>query len=158
MGGSAAKIDVIALSRLARILREVALDASQGGHDLPVTAGELTIVEAVARRPGSSIRELCEATGLAQSWVSTLTRQLADKGVVVLEVDPADRRRTMARLAPEAARRTFEQEGRRPIGEAWTRSLPHLDPRDAARVEALLAEVHAIVVARGDTSADPAGS
>jgi len=150
-------LDVVALSRLARILREVALDASQAGHDLPVTGGELALVEAVARQPGSTIRELCATTGLAQSWVSTLARQLADKGVVQLEADPADRRRTLVRLTPETARRALHEEGRRPIGDALTRALPHLDAGDAAELERLLARAHALVApARGrDAEAAP---
>ncbi|MFT2753694.1 MarR family winged helix-turn-helix transcriptional regulator [Clavibacter sp. Sh2088] len=138
-------IGVVALSRLARILREVALDASQGGRALPITGGELTLIEAVARQPGSTIRELCQATGLTQSWVSTLARQLSDKGVVRLEADPADRRRTRVRLDPETARRALHEEGRRPVGDALTRALPHLDASDAAELERLLARVHALV-------------
>ncbi|MFT2712850.1 MarR family winged helix-turn-helix transcriptional regulator [Clavibacter sp. Sh2126] len=138
-------IDVVALSRLARILREVALDASQGGRDLPVTGGELALIEAVARQPDSTIRRLCETTGLAQSWVSTLARQLADKGVLRLEADPADGRRTLVRLAPETARRALHEEGRRPIGDALTRALPHLDAADAAELERLLTRAHALI-------------
>lgn len=149
-------LDVVALSRLARILREVALDASQDGRDLPVTGGELTLIEAVARQPGSTIRQLCETTGLAQSWVSTLARQLADKGVLRLEADPADRRRTLVRLAPETARRARHEEGRRPIGDALTRALPHLDASDAAELERLLARAHELVRPGRERDAEPA--
>lgn len=146
-------VDVVALTRLARVLREIALDASQDGRELPVTAGELALIEAVARHPGSSIRELCGWTGLAQSWVSTLARQLADKGVVTLAPDPADRRRTRVLLEPETARRAHHEEGRRPIGDAVARALPHLGATDAARLERLLAEAHTLVAGPGEPDA-----
>jgi DNA-binding MarR family transcriptional regulator len=149
-------LDVVALSRLARILREIALDASQDGRALPVTGGELTLIEAVARQPGSTIRELCQATGLTQSWVSTLARQLAGKGVVRLEADPADRRRTRVRLEPETARRALHEEGRRPIGDALTRALPHLDVADAAELERLLARAHALAAPGRERDAEHA--
>jgi DNA-binding MarR family transcriptional regulator len=138
---ASAEVDVIRLNRLARRLREIALKASQGGAELPISVGELSVVEAVARTPDSSISELSRASGLAQSWVSKIVRELSEQGVFQQTKDPDDRRQTRIRLTPEIHHRAFHEYGARPIGEAVSEAAPHLDARGVQRVKELLLEL-----------------
>jgi DNA-binding MarR family transcriptional regulator len=47
-----------------------------------------------------SVGELAEALGISLPAASTLVRELAERGLLVRREDPADRRRTVAGLAP----------------------------------------------------------
>jgi DNA-binding MarR family transcriptional regulator len=134
-------VDVIRLNRLARRLREIALKASQGGAELPISVGELSVVEAVARTPDSAISEISRTTGLAQSWVSAIVRDLSQQGVFQQTKDPNDRRQTRVRLDPEIRRTSFEDYGTRPIDHAVMQAAPHLDASGLQRVKQLLAEL-----------------
>lgn len=134
-------VDVRRLNRLARQLREVALRASQNNQDLPLSASELMVVEHVARHPGSTITAIARETGLAQSRVSAVVRQLADERVFDCGKDDADRRQTRVQLAPQVAVQVFEEFGSRPIGDALAAVVPHLTASDAGRVDQLLEEL-----------------
>jgi len=68
------------LHRLARTLREVALLATKNTGDDRVDAGELAVLEDIARNPGSTISDITRRTGLAQSLVSRITHGMADGG------------------------------------------------------------------------------
>jgi DNA-binding MarR family transcriptional regulator len=61
-----------------------------------LTGAQLELVRLVRRRPGLSVADAAQELGLAANTVSTLVRQLTDKGLLVRRVDPADRR--IARL------------------------------------------------------------
>ena len=134
-------MDVRRLNRLARQLREVALRASQNNQELPLTASELMVVEHVARHPGSTITAIARDTGLAQSRVSTVVRQLAEARVFDRTKEDADRRQTHVQLAPQAAVQAFEEFGSRPIGDALPTVAPHLTASDARRIDQLLDEL-----------------
>jgi len=134
-------MDVRRLNRLARQLREVALRASQDNQDLPLSASELMIVEHVARHPGSTITAIARETGLAQSRVSTVVRQLVMEHVFDCSKDEADRRQTHVRLSPQAAVQAFEESGSRLIDDALTTVAPHLATSDADRINQLLDEL-----------------
>ncbi|MFC7273491.1 MarR family winged helix-turn-helix transcriptional regulator [Paractinoplanes rhizophilus] len=134
-------MDVFQLNRLARRLREIALRASQEGAELPISVGELAILEHVARFPGSTISEISRSTGLAQSRVSKVVRELSDDGVFQHAADPEDRRRTRVRLDPRVRHQTFDEYGSRPIDAALAAAAPHLDAAGLARVQELAAEL-----------------
>jgi DNA-binding MarR family transcriptional regulator len=133
------------VNRLARQLREVALRASQDNQDLPISAGELVVVEHVARHPGSTITAIARETGLAQSRVSTVVRDLTREHVFSCTKDDADRRQTRVQLAPHVAKQAFEELGSRPVDDALTLVAPHLTSRDAARAGRLLDELAALM-------------
>lgn len=134
-------MDVRRLNRLARQLREVALRASQNNQDLPLSASELMIVEHVARFPGSTVTAIARDTGLAQSRVSTVVRDLAKAHVFDCVKDEADRRQTHVQLAPQVAVQAFEEFGSRLIDEALIIVAPHLTTADANRIGQLLDEL-----------------
>jgi DNA-binding MarR family transcriptional regulator len=134
-------MDVQRLNRLARQLREVALKASQDGAELPISIGELAVVENVARTPDSTITDIVRGTGLAQSRVSKVVRDLAADGVFITTRDPNDRRQTRVRLDPKVRRQAFEDFGSRPIGVALAEARPKLSDQQVAKVEHLLDEL-----------------
>jgi DNA-binding MarR family transcriptional regulator len=139
------EVDVLQLNRLARQLREIALKASQGGADLPISVGELAILENVARYPNSTISEISRSTGLAQSRVSKVVRELSEEGVFHHSKDPNDRRQTRVRLDAKVRRQTFEDYGSRPIDEALSDAVSHLDAAGVERVKELLAELSGLL-------------
>lgn len=134
-------VEVRRLNRLSRQLREIALRASQDDEELPLSAGELVIVEHVARHPGSTISAIARETGLAQSRVSTVVRHLSDERVFVCSKDSKDRRQTLVALSPEVAVQAFEEFGSRPVDGALATVVPHLSGDQAVRVVSLLDEL-----------------
>lgn len=131
-------MDVQRLNRLARQLREVALKASQEGAELPISIGELAVFESVAREPDSTITDIVRVTGLAQSRVSKVVRDLAADGVVITTRDPEDRRQTRVRLDPAIRKKAFEDFGSRPISAALAEAVP---AQNITRIEHLLDEL-----------------
>jgi DNA-binding MarR family transcriptional regulator len=134
-------VEVRRLIRLARQLREIALKASQGGADFPLSIGELAIVENVARHPDSAITEIARSTGLAQSRVSRVVQDLSTEGVLQFWKDPRDRRQTLVRLDPEIRQQTLEDYSSRTIAQALTEATPQLSPAQRERASQLLAEL-----------------
>jgi DNA-binding MarR family transcriptional regulator len=134
-------MEVRRLIRLARQLREIALKASQDGDDLPLSIGELAIVEHVARNPDSAITEIARGTGLAQSRVSRVVRELGGEGVFHLVKNPQDRRETRVRLDPNTYRQTVEDYSSRPISQALAEATPYLSKAERERAGKLLTEL-----------------
>jgi len=87
------------LHRLARTLREVALLATENTGDDRVNAGELAVLEDIARNPGSTISDITRRTGLAQSLVSRITHGMAGGGALTIQPDSSDRRRVHVDLS-----------------------------------------------------------
>ncbi|MFE4977934.1 MarR family winged helix-turn-helix transcriptional regulator [Kitasatospora sp. NPDC056651] len=143
-------MDVLRLHRLARQLREVALKASRGGEDSPISVGDLAVLENVARYPDSSIGEISQRAGLAQSRVSKIVQDLVEAGVFQANKDAKDRRQTRVRLHPDAHQKTFEDYGKRPVDSALSETFPHLDDAGQARATELLNELADLL----DTSTD----
>jgi len=138
-------VDVVRLNALSRRLHEIALVASQGSGDLDLSIAQLSVIETVARTPGSTVATIARTTGLAQSWVSTILRELADAGVFVLSKDPDDRRRTRVLLSPDAARLTFDERGTRSVETGLRQAAAHLDDSGARRVVDLLTELESLL-------------
>ncbi len=66
-----------------------------------LTLNEWRIVMTLANRPGTSISEICDHSGMHIMNVSRGVRRLIRKGRVLRSVDPADRRRSNLRLSDE---------------------------------------------------------
>ena len=138
-------MDVVRLNALARRLREVALAAGRSSGDLDISVAQLAVIEAVARTPGSTVATITRTTGLAQSWVSRIVREMADAGVFVLAKDPDDRRRTRMSLSADAARLTFQDRGERSVDSGLAQTAPHLDEAGVRRVLDLLTELESLL-------------
>lgn len=151
------QVDVLRLHRLARQLREIALKASQDGAELPISVGDLAVLEIIARNPNSAISEISRSVGLAQSRVSKVVHELTEAGVLQSGKDPNDRRQTRVRLHPTAQRQTFEEYGRRPVDAALADAFPHLDAASVARAMELLGELSDLLD-KGSTSSTETAS
>lgn len=138
-------MDVVRLNALSRQLREIALAASRGSGDLEISVAQLAVIETVARTPGSTVATISRTTGLAQSWVSTIVRELAEAGVFVLGKDPDDRRRTRVSLSADAARLTFDDRGTRSVDSGLAHAVPQLDEKGKRRVVELLTELESLL-------------
>jgi DNA-binding MarR family transcriptional regulator len=68
-------------------------------RDMP-TSVRMVLVD-VAEHPGGTIGQIVERLGFPQSHVSAAVARLRDDGMLVTNVDPADRRRTLVSLSPE---------------------------------------------------------
>ena len=97
------------LHRLARTLRAVALLATENTGDDRVNAGELAVLEDIARNPGSTIRDITRRTGLAQSLVSRITHGMADGGALTIRTDSGDGRRVRIDLDPSTRMMILER-------------------------------------------------
>ena len=129
------------LHKLARQLREVALEASSNGDEERVSAGELAIVEDVALHPRTSIGGISGRTRLAQSLVSRTVSAMRDAGVFTTEPDTEDRRKLLVDIDSETRLRLFQDRGSRPIEEELRRALPGIEPGELGRVVSMLEEV-----------------
>nr|WP_308249675.1 helix-turn-helix domain-containing protein [Sphaerisporangium fuscum] len=65
----------------------------------------LVVVGDLRAHPETSVGEIAARTGLPQSAVSGAVARLREAGAVVTGPDPADRRRTLIRVAPEVSDR-----------------------------------------------------
>lgn len=127
------------LHRLARVLREIALRATQNTGEDRINAGELAVLEDIARHPHSAISEITRRTGLAQSLVSRITRAMADAGAVTIEPDPSDGRKVRVSL-DESTRAAALDRADNPATDAIAAAVPRLTEQQRSRLEHHLAE------------------
>jgi DNA-binding MarR family transcriptional regulator len=121
-------LDLVALGRRLMKIGEDALRTREpaGSRNALLTVGASLVLRDVFNHPDSSIREITIRTGLPQSYVSESVARLRDQGMVTTAVDPADRRRTLARFTPQHAR-TVLQKGAVTVDEELARSLGEPD-------------------------------
>lgn len=134
------------MHRLAKVLREIATEASAEPGDDPIPAGELAVVEDIAHHDDTSIGEIARRTGHAQSLVSKTVGYLRDAGVVSTTRDPADGRRLLVRLNPAARAGLLAVRGGRPVTAALTLRVPDLTAQQRSRLDRLLDEVAATLL------------
>jgi DNA-binding transcriptional ArsR family regulator len=129
-------LDLIMLGRqLTKIGEEVLRDAkapSQAARSMP--AGPSLVLRDVFAHPGSSISDITARTGLPQSYVSESVARLRDQGILETSADPADGRRTLARVAPQHSR-TVVAKGSVSVDAALAAALGEPDGgADVARI------------------------
>lgn len=149
-------MDAGRLHQLARLLREVALDATAEPGEMPVPAGDVAIAEDIAHHEKASVGEIAARTGLAQSLVSRTVAKLRDAGVVVPERDPDDGRRVLISIAPGIRMGLFRSRARRPVEPALRGRYPESSESEIARVVALLTDLADILT--GERATGPASA
>lgn len=130
-------MDGVRLHRLGKRLIDLARDVTTDAADPAMTAAETAVLGDVFQHPRSPVADIVVRTGFAQSHVSASVARLRDRGLVGTEPDPADRRRTLVRLAGparDAIVRRATRPARRALAEAVGESR-------AARVTELLDEL-----------------
>ena len=133
------------LFRVARTLREVALEVARDpGEDQP-SEGLVVVTEDIAHHDGTTVGEIAARTGVAQSFVSHVVARLREGGVVETVVDEGDRRRSRIQLTASARGQLFPERGRRDVEEALFRRLPELSAAERSRIEAALEQLASVV-------------
>jgi DNA-binding MarR family transcriptional regulator len=128
LGGDLATV----VAQLRRVLRR----ASRRDVDDPLPPAASEVLISVAERPGVGVNEVADELRLAPNTVSTLVRQLVDRGMLVRSTDPTDRRAARLDVTPAARARFAGHRARR--AETLDRALARLD---AAEREVLAAAV-----------------
>jgi DNA-binding MarR family transcriptional regulator len=124
-GGEALGADLAAVvARLRRVLRR----AVRRNTVDPLAPAASEVLVTVARRPGIGVNEVADELRLAPNTVSTLVRQLVDRGDLVRSTDPTDRR--AARLDITAAARARIEAYRDRRAETMERAIAQLEPAE----------------------------
>jgi DNA-binding MarR family transcriptional regulator len=92
-------VDALELIMLGRQLTKIGEEALRGGQAPPLPAGHALVLRDVLAHPGSSVTDVTARTGLAQSIVSKALARFQEQGIVEIGADPADGRRTLARVS-----------------------------------------------------------
>lgn len=134
-------MDAGRLHRLARVLRALATTASADPDEPGVTPGLLAVVEDVADHDGTSIGLIAQRTGLAQSLVSRTVTAMRDAGILTTAPDPADGRKSLVGVNPDARAGILRARGSRPIDDAVAGLRPEASPEQRRRVSEILDEL-----------------
>jgi DNA-binding MarR family transcriptional regulator len=126
------------LHRLARVLMDIAVAATANPGERPVPASTIAIVVDVRQHPSSSISQIVERTGLAQSLVSGTVARLGDAGVFIVEQDAKDRRRVLVKMDPRRQVEDFTERGARSIAGAIREVVPDATDARVARIDSAL--------------------
>jgi DNA-binding MarR family transcriptional regulator len=126
------------LHRLARVLLNIAVAATANPGERPVSASTIAIVEDVCEHASSSISQIAERTGLAQSLVSGTVARLSKAGVFIVEQDSTDRRRVLVNMSPQRRAEDFTERGARDIEAAIRQAIPSVTDARVARIESAL--------------------
>jgi DNA-binding MarR family transcriptional regulator len=92
------------MNRLGRRLVDLSRDVTTTSGQTTLNPADAAVLEDLLAHPGSALNEVAARTGFAQSHVSVTVARLRDLGYVTTAVDPSDRRRIRARLAPATRR------------------------------------------------------
>jgi DNA-binding MarR family transcriptional regulator len=135
--GAALGADLAAVvARLRRVLRRAV--RRNAVDPLPPAASDVLVT--VANRPGVGVTEVADELRLAPNTVSTLVRQLVDRGLLVRSTDPTDRRAARLDITPAARARIDAHRDRR--AETMERALAHLDPAERQVLAAAVPLLH----------------
>ena len=126
------------LHRLGKRLLELSRAVTTQPGDPELTPGELAVLEDVIRYPDSSIGDVQERSGFAQSHVSASVARLRDRELVETRTDATDRRRLRIRVSRRAAR-TITTRARRPVDSLLIEATG--SPARARRAARLLDEL-----------------
>ncbi|MGC8917583.1 MAG: MarR family winged helix-turn-helix transcriptional regulator [Thermoanaerobaculum sp.] len=88
------------LAALERLARLVLASQWEAGFSQGITALQLAVLETLATRRGTGVRELAAHLRLSRATVSRAVQSLKGKGFVVDEPEPGDRRRVRLALTP----------------------------------------------------------
>lgn len=126
------------LHRLVRALQDIAVAATANPGERPVSASMIAIVVDVREHPSSSISQIVERTGLAQSLVSGTVARLGTAGVFIVEQDSTDRRRVLVKMNPQRQVEDFTERGSRAIADAIREAVPDATDARVARIDSAL--------------------
>ena len=128
------------LYRLGRRLTEISHKAaSEPGDQEELPLGEMVVLEDVLAHPDSSVSEITERVGFAQSYISATVARFKASGALETRSDPADGRRTLVRVNERLLDRVFSERGARAVDGAVAEAL--VDPQAVERTLGMLEEL-----------------
>jgi DNA-binding MarR family transcriptional regulator len=131
------------LHRLGKRLIELSSQVTGEVGDLSLTPGEAAVIEDVIKHPASSISEINQRTGFAQSHVSASVSRLKARGLVEAATDPSDGRRTRVRIA-DGTLHAITRRATRSIDDTIGRTIT--EPDQARRATDLLEELAGLLL------------
>jgi DNA-binding MarR family transcriptional regulator len=120
----------------AQLRRSVRRHTARPVELAALTGAQLELVRLVRRRPGLSVADAASELQLAPNTVSTLVRQLGERGLLRRTVDASDRRIARLDLSPEMRRKVDAWRDRRL--ELVGAAIDALPGRDRRRLESAL--------------------
>jgi DNA-binding MarR family transcriptional regulator len=141
------------LYKLGRTLIDAAQRA-QGATETGMSASEFVVLRDLFLNGQSSISEIVARTDLAQSRVSICIKQLAERGWVSTATDPADGRKTLARVTQRvkdegAQRRAMDAE------DALAPLLTNCSAKDRRAITRALERLYELAVDADDETLKP---
>jgi DNA-binding MarR family transcriptional regulator len=126
-------VNGIELYVLGRRLMKLGTEAMPraGFSQLPTSVQ--TILLDISEHPGSSISQIVKRTAYPQSLVSGAVARLREAGALRTEADPADRRRTLVRLAADIPARMSKAPAE-PVEPLLAARLGIEDPAELAEI------------------------
>jgi DNA-binding MarR family transcriptional regulator len=126
-------MDALELIMLGRQLTKIGEQALRGGQARPLPPGHALVLRDVLAHPGSSVTDITARTGLSQSIVSKAIARFQDHGMVDVETDPADGRRTLVRVSPGHLAEV-RRKGAAPADAALAAALGEAGPAAVAEI------------------------
>lgn len=139
-------VSVGELFRVARALREVALEAARDPGEEPATEGLVVVTDDLAHHDGATVGEVAARTGVAQSLVSKVVAELRDGGVVTTAPEEGDRRRTRIFLAPSTRAALLPERGGRSMDAALRLRFAELSDDELSQLQATLDQLAALIM------------
>ncbi|SHF67934.1 DNA-binding transcriptional regulator, MarR family [Desulfacinum infernum DSM 9756] len=129
-----------------RINRIVAARQAQGGALArfgDISVAQMHALFFIHNAGKMTIKELAETLSVSAPSASTMVDRLVEKGLVVREPDPEDRRRVHVRISPEAGRDMVHLE--ETILQAFVNLVEELGPETAREWCRILERVHSVL-------------
>ena len=111
-------VDAGRLYKLARALRDLALEVTSDAAEGRPSAAETLVAADLFEHSPTTVSEIVTRTGVVQSQVSKIVAALHDAGVVTRERDPLDGRRTLLVVPGPTRMKYGTDRGRRDVSEA----------------------------------------
>lgn len=130
----------VTLHKLGRRLVSEANRLTYATAKADFTPAELAILEDLYAHPNSSVKQIKDRTGFAQSHVSVSLSKLTERGQVVLASDPKDARSRLADLTP-ATRATISKRSASDVEAGLTAALGQADAQRLVKLLSRAAKI-----------------
>jgi DNA-binding MarR family transcriptional regulator len=130
-------VELFLLGRTLMKIGEAAIPTDGVGRYSTSHRSVLIVATDIRAHPDSSVGEIAERTGFAQSKVSACIARLREAGAIEATTDPDDRRRLLVRTAAEVSDRVAEVRSVS-IDDALAIALGTIDAARIAEVTAAL--------------------
>lgn len=142
-GGDLGEPATRVLRRFRLVFNAVKTHFQQVERSAGLGGAQLWALSIIQARPGIGVSELARAMDVKQSTASNLVRALAERELVEVAREAADRRAVQLRVRPAGRKVLREAPG--PFSGVLPQALASLDEQTLARLDADLAQVIAVL-------------